>query len=292
MRFGFHISIAQGVSTVIEKARQTRCETIQLFSRNPRGWKYRNLPADQVEDFKAQLKKSGISPCVLHLPYLPNLASASPDLYTKSVDSLCADLARAEVLTIPFVVAHVGKRLELSQGRAMARVAAAVNRSLKKIPNDVMILLENTAGQGTELGANFAELGEILSRVDDRRRVGVCLDVAHAFQAGYDVSTRKGLDGTVAEFDRLIGLKHLHLLHLNDSKTPLGSRADRHWHIGKGHIGLEGFRNIVNHPQLVHLPGIMETPRVDKKDDRRNMRVVRRLREEGGEVKFKLHRFK
>ena len=281
MRFGFHISIAEGVSTVIEKAQKIRCETLQLFSRNPRGWKYRDLAADQVEGFKAQLKKSVISPCFLHLPYLPNLASASPDLYARSVDSLCEDLRRAGALTIPSLVVHVGKRLELSQGRAMARVAAAINRSLKKVPNDVMILLENTAGQGTELGANFEELGEILSRVDDRSRVGVCLDVAHAFQAGYDVSTRKGLDETLDEFDRLIGLKHLHLLHLNDSKTPLGSRADRHWHIGKGHIGLEGFRNIVNHPLLVHLPGIMETPREDEKDDRRNMRVMRRLREEG-----------
>ena len=292
MRFGFHISIAQGVSTVIEKAQKARCETIQLFSRNPRGWNYKSLPPEEIERFKARLQQSNISPCVLHLPYLPNLASAAPDLYAKSADSLCADLARAETLTIPFVVAHVGKRLELSEGRAVARVAAAINRSLKKVPNDVMILLENTAGQGTELGANFAELGEILSRVDDRRRVGVCLDVAHAFQAGYDVSTQKGLDETLDEFDRLIGLKHLHLLHLNDSKTPLGSHADRHWHIGKGHIGLEGFRNIVNHPLLVHLPGIMETPRADEKDDRRNMRVVRRLRKEGREGKFQLFHFK
>jgi deoxyribonuclease-4 len=281
MRFGFHISIVHGVSTVIEKAKKTRCETIQLFSRNPRGWKFKNLPADEVEEFKSQLKKSGIAPCFLHLPYLPNLASASKDLYAKSVDSLSADLTRAGTLTIPFLVVHVGKRLDLSEVKAIARVAAAINRSLKKVPTGVVILLENTAGQGTELGANFAQLREILSSIDDRRRVGICLDVAHAFQAGYDVSTRKGLDETLAEFDRLIGLKHLHLLHLNDSKTPLGSRVDRHWHIGKGHIGLEGFRNIVNHPLLVHLPGIMETPRVDEKDDRRNMRVVRRLREEG-----------
>jgi deoxyribonuclease-4 len=172
----------------------------------------------------------------------------------------------------------VGKRLALSEGRAMARVAAAMNRSLKKVSNRVMILLENTAGQGTELGANFAQLGGILYAIDDRSRAGICLDVAHAFQAGYDVSTRKGLDATLAEFDHLIGLEHLHLLHLNDSKTPLGSHADRHWHIGKGHIGLEGFRNIVNHPLLVHLPGIMETPRADDRDDRRNMRVARRLR--------------
>ena len=292
MRFGFHISIANGVSTVIEKAQKTHCETIQLFSRNPRGWKFKSLPPEEIEVFKSQLRKSVISPCFIHLPYLPNLASADKDLYAKSVDSLCEDLRRAGALTIPFLVVHVGKRLELSEGRAMARVAAAINRSLKKVANGVMILLENTAGQGTELGANLAELGEILSRIDDRRRVGVCLDVAHAFQAGYDVSTQKGLDETLDEFDRLIGLKHLHLLHLNDSKTPLGSRSDRHWHIGKGHIGLEGFRNIVNHPQLVHLPGIMETPRVDEKDDRRNMRVVRRLRKEGREGKFQLCHFK
>lgn len=281
MRFGFHISIAQGVSTVIEKAKKTGCETIQLFSRNPRGWNYKSLPAGQVESFKAQLKKSDISPCFLHLPYLPNLASAGKELYAKSIDSLCEDLRRAGALTVPFLVIHVGKRLELGEGRAIARVAAAINRSLKKVPNQIMILLENTAGQGTELGASFAGLREIFASVDDRARVGICLDVAHAFEAGYDVSTRKGLDGTLAEFDHLIGLKHLHLLHLNDSKTPLGSHADRHWHIGKGHIGLEGFRNIINHPLLVHLPGIMETPRADEKDDRRNMRVVRRLREEG-----------
>ncbi len=281
MRFGFHISIAQGVSTVIEKARKARCETIQLFSRNPRGWHYKSIPPEEVERFKAQLATSGISPCVIHLPYLPNLASADKDLYARSIDSLCEDLRRAGALAIPFLVVHVGKRLELSEGRAMARVAAAVNRSLKKVSNKVTILLENTAGQGTELGSNFAELADILSRINDRARVGICLDVAHAFQAGYDVSTRKGLDAALAEFDQLIGLEHLHLLHLNDSKTLMGSRADRHWHIGRGHIGLEGFRNIINHPLLVHLPGIMETPRVEEKDDRRNMRVVRKLREEG-----------
>lgn len=279
MRFGFHISIAQGISTVIEKAKKTRCETIQLFSRNPRGWHFKSLPPEEVEGFKAQLKKSGISPCFLHLPYLPNLASASRDLYAKSIDSLCEDLHRAGALTIPFLVVHVGKRLELSEKKAIARVAAAVNRSLKKVFNKVMILLENTAGQGTELGWNFLQLREILSLIKDRGRVGICLDVAHAFQAGYDVSSKEGLDKTLDAFDSLIGIKHLYLLHLNDSKTPLGSRSDRHWHIGKGHIGLEGFRNIVNHPLLAHLPGIMETPRTDIKDDRRNMRVMRSLRE-------------
>jgi deoxyribonuclease-4 len=155
----------------------------------------------------------------------------------------------------------------------------ALNESLKKVPNQVIILLENTAGQGTELGSRFSQMKQILVGVNDRQRVGVCLDTAHAFQAGYDFSSRKGLDDALNEFDRSIGLPNLHLLHLNDSKTLLGSHSDRHWHIGKGCIGLEGFRNIVNHPQLIHLPGIMETPRKDLKDDLRNMKVIKSLQQ-------------
>ena len=144
-----------------------------------------------------------------------------------------------------------------------------------------MILLENTAGQGTEIGFNFTQLKKMFSGVEDKGRIGICLDTAHAFAAGYDLSSKKGLDAALSEFDRLIGLQHLHLLHLNDAKTPLGSRADRHWHIGEGYIGLKGFKNIVNHPLLDHLPGIMETPRKDLKDDLRNMKVIRGLVKKG-----------
>ena len=284
MRFGFHISIAHGFSTVIEKARKTRCETMQLFSRNPRGWKYQPLNPAEVEKFVADLASSCIAPCFLHLPYLPNLASGSGELYDKSIDSLCEDLARAQSLSIPFLVVHVGKSLSLSESEAIARVATGINTALKKVDNGVMILLENTAGQGTELGSRFSQLQKILLSVDDGGRAGICLDTAHAFQAGYDISSQRGLDETLAEFDRLIGLQRLRLLHLNDSKTPLGSRSDRHWHIGKGYIGREGFRNIVNHPLLDKLPGIMETPRTDVKDDRRNMRVMRSLVEKKEEA--------
>ena len=247
MRFGFHISIAQGFSRVVDKAQKTNCETIQLFSRNPRGWKY--------NDF----------------------AAAKEELYTRSINSLCEDLKRAEILGIPFLVVHVGNRVTLNEEEAIEKVAKGINESLQRVSNQVMILLENTAGQGTELGSTFSQLQGILSGVKNKKRIGICLDTAHAFAAGYDLSNRKGLDETLSEFDRLIGLKHLHLLHLNDSKTPLASHSDRHWHIGKGHIGLEGFRNIVNHPLLNHLPGIMETPRKDPKDDLRNMRVMRSL---------------
>ena len=277
MRFGFHISIAGGFSKVVEKAEQTQCETIQLFSRNPRGWKYKDLDCSDVKQFKADLKASNLSPCFLHLPYLPNLAAAKNELYVKSIDSLCEDLRRAGILGIPFLVAHVGSRVTLSEGEAIKKMVKAINESLKRVSNRVIILLENTAGQGTELGSNFAQIEQILAGMNDRRRMGVCLDTAHAFQAGYDLSSKRELNKALNEFDRSIGLGNLHLLHLNDSKSPLGSHSDRHWHIGQGNIGLDGFRNIVNHPQLSHLPGIMETPRGELKDDLRNMRVIRGL---------------
>ena len=277
MRFGFHISIAGGFSRVIERAQRTSCETIQLFSRNPRGWKYNPLNLDEVEQFKAKLASTNISPCVLHLPYLPNLAAVKSALYTKSINSLCEDLRRAETLSIPFLIIHVGNRVTLSEEEAIEKVVKGINESLQRVSNQVVILLENTAGQGTELGFNFLQLKNILSGVENKKRIGICLDTAHAFQAGYDLSTKKGLDDTLSEFDRLIGLKNLYLLHLNDSKSPLASHSDRHWHIGKGYIGLKGFRNIVNHPLLNHLPGIMETPRKDLKEDLRNMKVMRSL---------------
>ena len=277
MRFGFHVSIAGGFSKVVERALKAQCETIQLFSRNPRGWNFKELDCNDVKQFKVDLKASSISPCFLHLPYLPNLAAAEKELYVKSIDSLCEDLRRAETLGIPFLVAHVGSRVTLSEGEAIKKMVKALNQSLKKVPNRVVILLENTAGQGTEMGSDFVQMGQILAGINDRGRIGVCLDTAHAFQAGYDLSSKRGLDDAVNEFDSSIGLRNLHLLHLNDSKAPLGSHSDRHWHIGQGYIGLKGFRNIVNHPQLNHLPGIMETPRKDLKDDLNNMKVLKRL---------------
>jgi len=277
LRFGFHISIARGFSKVAEIAQKAGCETIQLFSRNPRGWKYRGLNLDEAEQFKVQCASSDIFPCFLHLPYLPNLAAAKRELYLKSINSLCEDLRRAETLGIPFLIVHVGNRVSLGEEEAIRKVVGGINQSLERVSNRVSILLENTAGQGTELGFHFSQLGEILHGVKNKKRIGICLDTAHAFAAGYNLSTKKGLDETLKEFDRLIGLKYLHLLHLNDSKTPLASRSDRHWHIGKGHIGLKGFRNIVNHPLLTHLPGIMETPRKDQEDDARNMKVMRSL---------------
>ena len=143
--------------------------------------------------------------------------------------------------------------------------------------NAVILLLENTAGQGTEIGYTFEQIKKIIEGVPDHERVGVCLDTAHSFEAGYDLSNKDGIERTLEAFDQTVGLKRLHLLHLNDSKTALGSRKDRHWHIGEGQIGREGFRYLVNHPSLNHLPGIMETPRKDTVEDLKNMKVIRSL---------------
>jgi deoxyribonuclease-4 len=164
-----------------------------------------------------------------------------------------------------------------TEEEGIKRVAEGINEAFRRIKNKVILLLENTAGMGSEIGYQFSQIKEIIDAVEERERIGVVLDTAHTFEAGYDLRDKEGIDKTLREFDELIGLKRLYCLHLNDSKTDFGSRVDRHWHIGKGKIGLEGFRLIVNHPLLRHLPGIMETPRDDTKLDLMNMKTIRRL---------------
>ncbi|MFB0509024.1 MAG: deoxyribonuclease IV [bacterium] len=277
MLFGFHISITGGFKNVAARARKKGCETIQLFSRNPRGWQYGALAEEDVEEFKKEIKASGLSPVFVHMPYLPNLASGEKSLFHKSVQSLTVDLKRSEILDIPYLIMHVGKRMALPEDKAIKNVAIGINQAFDKVDNRVKLLLENTAGMGSEIGYNFSQLKDIIQLVENKNRIGVVLDTAHTFEAGYNLAFKDGLDQTLKEFDRLVGLKRLHLLHLNDSKTDFGSRVDRHWHIGEGKIGKQGFRNIVNHPLLKHLPGIMETPRMNDKEDLKNMKTIRSL---------------
>ena len=277
MRFGFHISIGGGFHRVAERARRLGCQTIQIFSHNPRQWKSSPFTEDEVKMFKRDIEKEEIHPVFVHMPYLPNLASPEESLYSKSVESLCQDSIRTGILAIPYLVIHLGSRGNSDEGKALARISRAINEVFVRVRNRVIILLENTAGQGTEVGYTFSQIKAISDQVEDKNRIGVCLDTAHAFEAGYDLSRAKGLEETIEDFDRSIGLEKLYLIHLNDSKTPFGSRVDRHWHIGEGHIGLEGFRRIVNHRQLLHLSAIMETPRQDDGDDFRNMSVIKGL---------------
>ncbi len=277
MRFGFHISISGGFRKVVERAVAKNCETIQLFSRNPRGWEFGDLDLEDVKEFRDKIKTSGISPVVVHMPYLPNLATTARLEFDKSLKSLIAELDRAQKLGAQYLVMHIGKRLTASEEEALNQVVKGINTAFQKVKNEVILLLENTAGMGSEVGYNFSQIKMIFDQVREPDRLGVVLDTAHIFEAGYPIHTKDGLDKTLKEFDRLIGLKKLYLLHLNDSKTDLGSRIDRHWHIGEGKIGRDGFRIIINHPLLRHLPGIMETPRKTDNDDIKNMKVIRSL---------------
>ncbi len=277
MRFGFHISIAGGFSKVAERANVRGCETIQFFSRNPRGWKYSPLNEKDVKAFRSSIQSSSLFPIFLHIPYLPNIASFKSTFYKRSIHSIATDLQRAEQLGAQYLIIHIGHRMESSEDQAIEAVSQGIDQAFEMVKNDVMLLTENTAGQGTEIGYHFNQIKNIIEGVHDHQRMGVCLDTAHSFEAGYDLSNKDGIERTLENFDQTIGLKRLQLLHLNDSKTPLGSRKDRHWHIGEGYIGLEGFRTLANHPLLRHLPGIMETPRKDTVEDLKNMKVIRSL---------------
>ncbi|MDQ7778396.1 MAG: deoxyribonuclease IV [Planctomycetota bacterium] len=277
MRFGFHISISGGLAKVAERAKGLQCETIQIFPFNPRGWQYAEFDASAAMQMRSDLKSAGIEPVIVHASYLPNLASPNPALFDKSIGVLCETMGRAEAMGAAFVNVHVGSGMGASEAEALATVSRAVNTILVSVPNTVTLLLENTAGGGTELGHNFTQIEAIIDKVTDERRVGVCLDTAHAFEAGYDVATAEGLDATLEEFRARLGWNRLKALHLNDSRSAQGSHADRHWHIGEGEIGLAAFKHIVNHRRLAHLPAIMETPRTSDKEDKKNMRTVRRL---------------
>lgn len=277
MRLGFHISIAGGFSRVIPRALRTGCETIQIFSGNPRSWKKKPFDPKEVQNFQETLSQTSIAPLFIHAPYLLNLASPNQELHTRSIDCLGNELNQAYRLGARFVIVHVGNKLHLKESEALDRVAMAINHAFQMVDNPVQLLLENTAGQGTEIGFKFSQLKAIVDQVDKKERIGVCLDTAHAFEAGYDLSTLIGLNRMLDEFDAFLGLDRLKALHLNDSRTSFGSRVDRHWHIGEGKIGLSGFMNIVNHPVLFHLPGIMETPSKEDADDLRNMEIMRSL---------------
>jgi deoxyribonuclease-4 len=277
MRFGFHISIGKGFNKVVERALKKECQTIQLFSRNPRGWNFSKLDMNDIREFQQAVKQADISPVFVHMPYLPNLATQDKITFKKSLDSLIVELKRCELIDAQFLIMHIGRRMQSTEAQALKKVSQGINIAFKKVKNQVRLLMENTAGMGSEIGYNFTQIKEIFDRVEDIDRLGVVIDTAHIFEAGYPIHTKQGLDKTLREFDELVGIQRLHLLHLNDSKTDFDSRVDRHWHIGEGKIGLEGFRNIVNHPLLRHLPGIMETPRKDEKEDLKNMKVIKSI---------------
>lgn len=280
VRLGSHMSIAGGLDQAPLRGRQAGCDTIQVFTKSNRQWGARPLSDREVEAFKANLAATGIGPVVAHDCYLLNLAAPRAALWRKSVAAFRVELERAERLGIPYLVTHPGAHLGRGEADGIARVAEALNLLHAALPSArVQVLLETTAGQGSSLGYRFEQLAAILAAVERADRLGVCLDTCHVFAAGYDIRSAEGYRRTLRELDACVGLRRLKAIHLNDSVQGLGSRVDRHAHIGVGRLGLEAFRLILNDRRLRRVPMVLETPKDDDfvRADRRNLGRLRRL---------------
>jgi deoxyribonuclease-4 len=279
VRLGAHESIAGGLHKAFDRAQSATCDAVQIFVKSNRSWAVKPLAEDEVARFKARAEETGIRPVVGHTSYLLNLGSPDELLWEKSRDMLITELERCEALGIPWLVLHPGAHVGSGEKAGLARVAEGLGEVHAATPGfRAQILLETTAGQGTSLGRTFEQLARIIELTEQGERLGVCLDTCHVFAAGYELRTAEGYAATMEAFERTLGLERLKALHLNDSKGELGNRKDRHEHIGKGHIGLEGFRNLVNDPRLAGLPGLLETPKGDDlAEDRENLRVLRSL---------------
>ncbi|MCX6678161.1 MAG: deoxyribonuclease IV [Methanothrix sp.] len=278
VRLGVHVSVAGGVDRAVSRAREKGCDAFQIFSSNPRGWRSNPIPDESAKRFLAQLKQSGLSPAVDHMPYLPNLASAKEEVYAKSLQALARELERCQTLGIPYLVTHLGSHLGAGPENGLARIVAALQTVFSEYDGDTVLLLENSAGTKNSMGSTFSDIAAVLESLpSERRRLGVCLDTCHLHAAGYDLRTPRALQATLDQFQDCIGLELLMLIHLNDCRGAIGSHLDRHEHIGLGKIGVEGFRAILCHPALVDLAMILETPVDARRDDRGNLEVARRL---------------
>lgn len=257
MYIGAHISISKGFSAAIEQAAQIGANTMQFFTRNPRGASAKQLNPTDVATFKEKVKLYNFGPIVAHAPYTMNMAAAKDDLWELAVRVIGEDLTRLDELEVPYMVVHPGSHVGQGAGTGIAKIAKAIN-VINKQNNNSQILLELMAGSGTEVGKSFEELAKIISLLDKPERVGVCLDTCHLFGAGYDV--KENLDGVLQELEQKLGLERVKAIHLNDSLQALGSNKDRHANLGEGLIGKEALANVVKHPQLKHLPFLLETP--------------------------------
>jgi deoxyribonuclease-4 len=280
VRLGAHESIAGGLHRAFDRARSVGCDAMQIFVKSNRSWAVKPLTEKDVARFEAKAAETDIYPVVGHSSYLLNLATPDEALWRKSRDALVVELERCEALGIPFLVLHPGSHVGTGEEIGLARVAQGLGQVHAATPGFcAQILLETTAGQGTNLGYRFEQLAWLLENTPQGERLGVCLDTAHVFAAGYELRTPEEYETTMEALDRAVGLERLEAVHLNDSKVDLGSRKDRHEHIGKGFIGLEGFRCLVNDPRLAGLPGLLETPKgADLREDAENLAVLRSLR--------------
>ena len=287
IRLGAHMSVAGGLPRAVERAVVHRCEAFQIFSKNANQWRGRDVPAAEIREFRAKVKAAGLRPVVSHASYLINLATAHAPLRAQSLAAMADEMDRAEALGLQGVVLHPGCYTAGSEAAGLDFIAdGLLELFAARRRGKTMIILEHTAGQGTSLGATFEQIAYIITRMNDHPRIGVCLDTCHLLASGYDIASAEGYAGTFTLFEQLIGVDRLKVIHLNDSKRPLGSRVDRHEHIGQGTVGVEAFRRLVNDRRFHGLPMLLETPKEEGRSpskieidrfDERNLSTLRGL---------------
>ena len=272
---GAHMSIAGGIEKSLLRGHDLGCNTIQIFTKTSRGWREKFLQESEIIAFHETKEKTGIDPVISHCSYLVNLASPDRKIYEKSIDSMLNEIERCESLGIAYLVVHPGSHKESGEIPGIEKIADAINILHQKTQGfRLKILLETTAGQGTNLGYRFEQIAEMIERVEEESRMGLCLDTCHVFAAGYDLRTENGYRKVFKDIEEIMGMERLMVLHLNDSQGDFGSRVDRHEHIGKGKIGEKPFRWIMNDERLKNIPKIIETPKVGSKD-RDNLQLLR-----------------
>jgi deoxyribonuclease IV len=290
-RFGVHTSIAGGLRNSVKQAVETGCDGFQIFARNPRGWSERQLMPEEIEGFKDAREQAGLWPLAIHSVYLINLAAQDEMMLKRSRDSFRQEIIRGLEIGADFLVVHPGSPKTASADAGVQTAIDSIREAARGLPlhsagakpsgagqkNGLTILIENTAGQGSSIGCNFGQVADLVAALEDEIPIGVCFDTAHTYASGYDISTREGFKKTVREIERSFGFDKLKLIHCNDSKVPLGSRVDRHQHIGLGHIGLEAFHRLTHHPKFRRVPFILETPQDETRCDKDNLAVMREI---------------
>lgn len=275
---GAHESVAGGLHLAFERIERVGGEALQIFTRNQRQWHPAELKAEEIELFKKAHEKSGGIPVASHASYLVNLATGKDELLEKSVHNLALELTRCAQLGVPYVVLHPGSHGGDGVEVGLERFTRGLDMAIERGGVAVQVLVETTAGQGTGLGSRFAELAYILENSKFPDLLGVCVDTCHIFAAGYELRTAEGYRATVAALESSVGLDRIRFFHLNDSKKELASRVDRHEHIGKGAIGLDGFKNLLKDNRFAGLPMTLETPKSDSLvEDRENLQILRSL---------------
>lgn len=278
LRVGAHTSIAGGLYRALEQGAAIGCDVIQIFVRSNQQWALRSLDAQQIELWHETRQRTSVQPAMAHGSYLINLSAREKKLRARSYRVLALEYKHCGVLGIPYYVIHPGSHMGQGETLALRQIAATLEQLFNAQPdNRTVLLLENTAGQGTSIGHRFEHLRDLFAWVRQHDRLGVCIDTCHTLAAGYDIRSGPGWNKTFEAFNRIVGCRYICAFHVNDSKAPRASRVDRHEHIGRGHVGLAGFRCLVNDPRFVGLPMVLETPKPTVDADRINLEMLRAL---------------